>query len=38
LARATVADRRTQPEDHKPNFGSYVIGHLLPIDILVAES
>lgn len=35
LARATGADRRTQPEGHNPNFGSYVIDHPLPIEVFV---
>ncbi|KRR04471.1 sulfite oxidase [Bradyrhizobium valentinum] len=36
LARATGADRRTQPDGHDPNFGSYVIDHPLPIEVFVA--
>jgi len=36
LARAMGADRRTQPDGHNPNFGSYVIDHPLPIEVFVA--
>jgi DMSO/TMAO reductase YedYZ molybdopterin-dependent catalytic subunit len=35
LARATGADGRSQPEDHNPNFGTYVIDHPLPIEVFV---
>jgi DMSO/TMAO reductase YedYZ molybdopterin-dependent catalytic subunit len=37
LSRATDADQRTQPDRHDPNFGSYVINHPLPIEVLVAR-
>ena len=36
LARARGADQRAQPDDHNPNFGSYVIDHPLPIEVFVA--
>jgi DMSO/TMAO reductase YedYZ molybdopterin-dependent catalytic subunit len=36
LARATGANHRTQPDRHNPNFGSYVIDHPLPIEVIVA--
>jgi len=36
LARAKGADQRTQPDNHNPNFGSYVIDHPLPIEVFVA--
>jgi DMSO/TMAO reductase YedYZ molybdopterin-dependent catalytic subunit len=36
LARAMDANRRTQPDSHNPNFGSYVINHPLPIEVFVA--
>ncbi|HEV7878223.1 sulfite oxidase [Bradyrhizobium sp.] len=35
LARATGADRHSQPDSHNPNFGSYVIDHPLPIEVFV---
>ena len=37
LARAIGADQRAQPDDHNPNFGSYVIDHPLPIEVFVAS-
>jgi DMSO/TMAO reductase YedYZ molybdopterin-dependent catalytic subunit len=36
LARATGADGQVQPDNHNPNFGSYVIDHPLPIEVFVA--
>jgi len=36
LARARGADQHAQPDDHNPNFGSYVIDHPLPIEVFVA--
>jgi len=38
LSRATAADGSVQPEKHDPNYGSYVINHLLPIDVFVEGS
>jgi DMSO/TMAO reductase YedYZ molybdopterin-dependent catalytic subunit len=37
LARAKGADQRVQPDNHNPNFGSYVIDHPLPIEVFVTE-
>src|ERR1700681_203371 len=37
LARAKGADQRIQPDNHNPNFGSYVIDHPLPIEVFVTE-
>ena len=37
LARATGADQRTQPDEHNPLFGSYVIDHSLPIEVFVVH-
>ena len=37
LARAKGADQRLQPDNHDPNFGSYVIDHPLPIEVFVTE-
>jgi DMSO/TMAO reductase YedYZ molybdopterin-dependent catalytic subunit len=37
LARAKDARGRTQPDQHDPNHGSYVINHPLPIDVFVEE-
>jgi DMSO/TMAO reductase YedYZ molybdopterin-dependent catalytic subunit len=36
FARAKGADQRIQPDNHDPNFGSYVIDHPLPIEVFVA--
>jgi DMSO/TMAO reductase YedYZ molybdopterin-dependent catalytic subunit len=38
LARAKGADHRMQPDNHDPNFGSYVIDHPLPIEVFVTAS
>lgn len=35
LSRATAADGEVQPERRDPKFGSYVINHVLPIDVVV---
>ena len=37
LARAKDANGAVQPDEHDWNYGSYVITHLLPIDVLVAD-
>jgi DMSO/TMAO reductase YedYZ molybdopterin-dependent catalytic subunit len=37
LARAKDANGTVQPDEHDWNYGSYVITHLLPIDVLVEE-
>src|SRR6266576_1178175 len=37
LARAKGADERIQPDNHDSNFGSYVIDHPLPIEVLITE-
>ncbi len=34
-ARATDARGRTQPVKHDPDYGNYVIRHILPIDVEV---
>jgi DMSO/TMAO reductase YedYZ molybdopterin-dependent catalytic subunit len=38
LARAKSEDQRVQPDNHDPNFGSYVIDHPLPIEVFVTAS
>jgi hypothetical protein len=38
LARAKDANGSTQPDEHDPNYGSYVINHPLPIDVFVDDS
>jgi DMSO/TMAO reductase YedYZ molybdopterin-dependent catalytic subunit len=38
LSRAKDASGSIQPEQHDPNFGSYVINHPLPIEVFVGES
>ena len=38
LARAKDASGNVQPEQHDPNFGSYVINHPLPIEVFVGDS
>lgn len=38
LARASGADRSVQPDKHNQKYGSYVINHTLPIEILVAPN
>jgi DMSO/TMAO reductase YedYZ molybdopterin-dependent catalytic subunit len=35
MARAAGADRRVQPGSHDPRHGSYVVDHVLPIEVLV---
>jgi DMSO/TMAO reductase YedYZ molybdopterin-dependent catalytic subunit len=37
LARAKDARGHTQPDQHDPNYGTYVINHPLPIDVFVEE-
>lgn len=37
LARARGADGSVQPDKHNQNYGSYVINHTLPIEILVEQ-
>jgi hypothetical protein len=37
LARAKDANGTVQPDEHDWNYGSYVITHLLPIEVLVEE-
>jgi DMSO/TMAO reductase YedYZ molybdopterin-dependent catalytic subunit len=37
FARAKGADQRIQPDNHHPNFGSYVIDHPLPIEVFITE-
>src|SRR4051794_32547991 len=37
LARAKGADGSAQPDQHDPNYGSYVITHPLPIEVFVEE-
>jgi len=37
LARAKDANGFVQPDEHDWNYGSYVISHLLPIDINVED-
>jgi hypothetical protein len=37
LAGAKDADGTAQPEQHDWNYGSYVINHPLPIEVLVAD-
>jgi DMSO/TMAO reductase YedYZ molybdopterin-dependent catalytic subunit len=38
LSRARGADGSVQPLEHDPNNGTYVINHLLPIDVFVASA
>jgi DMSO/TMAO reductase YedYZ molybdopterin-dependent catalytic subunit len=38
LARARGADGSAQPDQHDPNYGSYVIDHPLPIEVFVGDS
>src|SRR5690348_5046235 len=35
LSRAAAADGNIQPDQRDPKFGSYVINHLVPIDIVI---
>jgi hypothetical protein len=37
LARATDANGDTQPDEHDPRNGTYVINHPLPIEVFVAD-
>ena len=37
LARAKDAGGGSQPDEHDPNYGSYVIHHPLPIEVFVGE-
>ncbi len=37
LARATDASGCVQPDRHDPNYGSYVINHPLPIEVIVDD-
>ena len=37
LARARDANGNVQPEQHDPNYGTYVIDHALPIDVFVDD-
>ena len=37
LGRAKDANGCVQPERHDPNYGSYVINHPLPIEVLVDD-
>jgi DMSO/TMAO reductase YedYZ molybdopterin-dependent catalytic subunit len=37
LARAKDANGAVQPDEHDWNYGSYVISHLLPIEVLVED-
>jgi len=37
MARATGANGSVQPDEHDPNYGTYVINHPLPIEVFVAE-
>jgi DMSO/TMAO reductase YedYZ molybdopterin-dependent catalytic subunit len=37
LARAKGGDQSVQPDGHNANFGSYVIDHLLPIEVFITE-
>jgi hypothetical protein len=38
LARAKDADGLIQPDKHDQNYGTYVINHPLPIEVLVDGS
>ena len=37
LSRAKAANGEIQPEEHDENYASYVINHLLPIEVFVSE-
>jgi hypothetical protein len=37
LARAKDAQGRAQPDKHDQNYGTYVINHPLPIQVLVGH-
>jgi hypothetical protein len=36
LSRAVAADGSLQPDTRDPSYGSYVINHLLPVEVIVA--
>jgi len=36
MARAKDANGQLQPDEHDPNYGSYVVNHSLPIEVFVA--
>ena len=38
MARAKDAKGRVQPDKHNQNYGSYVIDHLLPIEVFVVAA
>ena len=38
LARAQDAGGKLQPDEHDRNYGTYVINHLLPIEVFVDGS
>jgi DMSO/TMAO reductase YedYZ molybdopterin-dependent catalytic subunit len=38
LARASDAGGGSQPDEHDPNYGTYVIHHPLPIEVFVGDS
>jgi DMSO/TMAO reductase YedYZ molybdopterin-dependent catalytic subunit len=38
MARARDAHGRVQPDQHDPNYGSYVIDHPLPIEVFVGDA
>src|SRR5229473_7816969 len=37
LARAKDANGTVQPDQHDPNYGTYVINHPLPIEVIVED-
>jgi len=37
LSRARDANGTVQPNEHDWNYGSYIINHLLPIEVLVED-
>jgi hypothetical protein len=37
LARAKDVNGTVQPDEHDWNYGSYVISHLLPIEVMVED-
>jgi hypothetical protein len=37
LSRAKDADGNVQPHKHDENYASYVINHLLPIEVIVGD-
>ena len=38
LSRAAAADGGVQPDTRDPSYGSYVINHVMPIDVVVEEA